>query len=70
MLFVACLLCMSCHVSNLQGEMMEQILCMQDLEMGSTDGGGSKLHPVDRISGRRSGGQLVPWGLGLVGRDS
>lgn len=33
----------------------EHILCMQDLEMGSANGGGSKLHPADRISGRRSG---------------
>lgn len=37
--------------------------------MRSTDGGWSKLHPADRIAGRRSGGQLVPKGLGLVGRD-
>lgn len=51
-------------------EMMEHILCTQDLEMGSADGGGSKLHPADRISGRRSGGQLAPKRLRLVGRDA
>lgn len=45
------------------------ILSVQDLEMGSVDGGGSKLHPAVRISGRRSGGQLVPKGLWLVGRN-
>ncbi|KAG7468905.1 beta-1-syntrophin [Solea senegalensis] len=43
---------------------------LPDLEMGSADGGGSKLHPADRISGRRSGGQPVSRGLGLVGLDA
>lgn len=48
----------------------ELILYIHDLEMGSADDERSKLHPADRIPGRRSGGQIVPKGLGLVGRDA